>query len=101
MPSFVKYLKSTTGNKPLCVSSPVSSPKLGLNPTSVDSVVVGQDSEVKMKPGQQLHIVNQLYPYTVQFKEDPTGAHSSNKRPRELASEDGESLDLTPSPQRA
>lgn len=63
-------------------------PKLGLNPTSVDSVVVGKDNEVKMKPGQQLHIVNQLYQYTVQFKEDPTGNHGGTKRPREPASED-------------
>ena len=64
------------------------STKLGLNPTSIDSVVVGKDNVVKMKPGQQLHIVNQLYRYTVQFKEDPTGNHGSTKRPREVASED-------------
>lgn len=37
-----------------------------------------------MKPGQQLYIVNQLYPYTVQFKEDFSG---STKRPREAVSE--------------
>ncbi|XP_008284720.1 aprataxin isoform X2 [Stegastes partitus] len=65
--------------------------KLGLNPTSIDSVVVGKGNEVKIKPGQQLHIVNQLYPYTVQFKEDPNGSHSIPKRPRESASEDRES----------
>lgn len=51
-------------------------------------MVVGKDNVVKMKPGQQLHIVNQLYRYTVQFKEDPTGNHGSTKRPREAASED-------------
>lgn len=45
---------------------------------------------VKMKPGQQLHIVNQLYQYTVQFKEDPSSTQGSAKRPRELASEDRE-----------
>lgn len=44
-----------------------------------------------MKPGQRLHIVNQLYPYTVQFKEDPTGNQCGTKRPRESASEDRES----------
>ncbi|XP_068445186.1 aprataxin isoform X2 [Clinocottus analis] len=63
--------------------------KLGVNPTYVDSVVVAKDNEVKMKAGQRLHIVNQLYPYTVQFKEDPT--HGGTKRPRELSSEDRES----------
>lgn len=63
-----------------------------MNPTSIDSVVVGKDNEVKMKAGQQLHIVNQLYPYTVQFKEDPTGDYGGTKRPRQLSSEDRESL---------
>lgn len=61
--------------------------KLGLNPTSVDSVVVGKDNVVKMKPGQRLYIVNQLYQYTVQFKEDATGNQGGTKRPLELASE--------------
>lgn len=71
--------------------------KLGSNPTSVDSVVVGKDIEVKMKPRQQLHIVNQLYPYTVQFKEDLTGDHGGTKRPREPASGGGESRREAPS----
>nr|XP_025966952.1 aprataxin isoform X2 [Dromaius novaehollandiae] len=31
---------------------------------------IGKDKEVKMKPGQVLHIVNKLYPYTVQFSEE-------------------------------
>lgn len=75
-----------------CNKGYVKVKQLGLNPTSVDSVVVGKDSEVKMKPGQKLHIVNQLYPYTVIFKEDPTGDQGSGtKRPRESASEDRES----------
>lgn len=55
-----------------------------MNPTSIDSLVVGKDNVSKMKPGQQLHIVNQLYPYTVQFKEDLSG---STKRSRETVSE--------------
>uniref|UniRef100_A0A3Q3W4K4 Aprataxin n=1 Tax=Mola mola TaxID=94237 RepID=A0A3Q3W4K4_MOLML len=71
-----------------CNKGYVKVKQLGLNPTSIDSVVVGKDNVVKMKPGQQLHIVNQLYRYTVQFKEDPTGNHGSTKRPREAASED-------------
>jgi len=47
-----------------------SPPKIGVNPTSVDLVNIGKDEEVKMKPGQVLHIVNKLYPYTVQFGEE-------------------------------
>lgn len=31
---------------------------------------IGKDEVVKMKPGQILHIVNNLYPYTVQFDEE-------------------------------
>ncbi|XP_035493318.2 aprataxin isoform X1 [Scophthalmus maximus] len=73
-----------------CNKGYVKVKQLGVNPTSIDTVVVGTGSEVKMKPGQQLHVVNQLYPYTVQFKEDPTGSHGGSKRPRESASEDRE-----------
>ncbi|KAM4604299.1 aprataxin [Polymixia lowei] len=69
-----------------CNKGYVKVKQLGSNPTCVDSLEVGKDNEVKMKPGQQLQIVNQLYPYTVQFKEDPTGHHVP-KRPREPASE--------------
>ncbi|KAM4584804.1 aprataxin isoform 2-T2 [Odontesthes bonariensis] len=74
-----------------CNKGYVKVKQLGLNPTSVDSVVVGKGNEVKIKPGQQLHVVNQLYPYTVQFKEDPTGNNSGTKRPRETALEDSKS----------
>ncbi|TNN62308.1 Aprataxin [Liparis tanakae] len=75
-----------------CNKGYVKVKQLGVNPTSVDYVVVGKDNEVKMKAGQQLHIVNQLYPYTVQFKEDPTGDYGGTKRPRQPSSEDKESL---------
>lgn len=44
--------------------------KIGVNPTSIDLVDVGKDQETKLKPGQVLHIVNKLYPYTVQFLEE-------------------------------
>lgn len=84
-----------------CNKGYVKVKQLGLNPTSIDSVVVGKDSEVKMKPGQQLHIVNQLYPYTIQFKEDPTGNHGAIKRPRELASGDRGSHSEAPSVKEA
>ncbi|KAM9856831.1 aprataxin [Aulostomus maculatus] len=70
-----------------CNKGYVKVKQLGLNPTSVDSVVVGKGHEIKMKPGQRLHIVNQLYPYTVQFKEDTRCL----KRPQELASDDDKS----------
>jgi len=36
----------------------------------VDLVDVGKDEEVKMRPGQVLHIVNKLYPFVVQFGEE-------------------------------
>lgn len=71
-----------------------SLPKLGVNPTSVDLVDVGKDEEVKMRPGQVLHIVNKLYPYTVQFAEESgknvTEAEEkvqAEKRPCEESSE--------------
>ncbi|XP_061585669.1 aprataxin [Cololabis saira] len=73
-----------------CNKGYVKVKQLGLNPTSVDSVVVGKGNEVKIKPGQQLRVVNQLYPYTVLFKEDPTGNQSGTKRPREQLSHDNE-----------
>ncbi|XP_031465426.1 aprataxin isoform X1 [Phasianus colchicus] len=44
--------------------------KIGVNPTSVDLVDIGKDEEVKMRPGQVLHFVNKLYPFTVQFGEE-------------------------------
>lgn len=53
--------------------------------------MVGKGNEVRIKPGETLHIVNQLYPYTIQFKEDLTGHQSSTKRPIVQTSEDGES----------
>ncbi|XP_041789659.1 aprataxin [Chelmon rostratus] len=75
-----------------CNKGYVKVKQLGLNPTSIDSVVVGKGNEVKMKPGQQLHIVNQLYQYTIRFKEDLNGDGGGAKRPREAASEDRESM---------
>lgn len=71
--------------------------KLGSNPTSVDSEVVGKDNVVKMKPGQVLHIVNQLYQYTIQFKVDTTTNQVASKRPLEQTSEKRESHREEPS----
>ncbi|KAM6226822.1 aprataxin isoform 1-T1 [Spheniscus humboldti] len=53
-----------------CNKGYVTVKQIGVNPTSVDLVSIGKDEEVKMKPGQVLHIVNKLYPYTVQFAEE-------------------------------
>uniref|UniRef100_A0A3B3SVN7 Aprataxin n=1 Tax=Paramormyrops kingsleyae TaxID=1676925 RepID=A0A3B3SVN7_9TELE len=64
--------------------------QLGVNPTSVDSVVVGKGKETKLKPGQLLHVVNQLYAYAVEFSEDtasssckPERRQGSKRRPEE------------------
>ncbi|KAM9507722.1 aprataxin [Guaruba guarouba] len=53
-----------------CNKGYVTVKQIGVNPTSVDLVNIGKDEEVKMKPGQVLHIVNKLYPYTVEFAEE-------------------------------
>uniref|UniRef100_U3J7M8 Aprataxin n=1 Tax=Anas platyrhynchos platyrhynchos TaxID=8840 RepID=U3J7M8_ANAPP len=77
-----------------CSKGYVTVRQIGVNPTSVDLVDVGKDEEVKMRPGQVLHIVNKLYPYTVQFAEesgkDVTEAEEkvqAEKRPCEDSSE--------------
>ncbi|NWH80336.1 APTX protein, partial [Piaya cayana] len=54
-----------------CNKGYVTVKQIGVNPASVDLVNIGKDEEVKMKPGQVLHIVNKLYPYTVQFADEP------------------------------
>ncbi|XP_028319238.1 aprataxin [Gouania willdenowi] len=61
-----------------CNKGYVKVKQLGLNPTSVNSVVVGKGNEVKIKPGQLLHIVNEMYSYTVRFREDPMGNNNNN-----------------------
>ncbi|XP_053226753.1 aprataxin isoform X2 [Podarcis raffonei] len=53
-----------------CNKGYVQVKQIGVNPTSVDLVDIGKDREIKLKPGQILHIVNNLYPYTVQFSEE-------------------------------
>ncbi|KAI6058318.1 Aprataxin isoform X1 [Aix galericulata] len=77
-----------------CSRGYVTVKQIGVNPTSVDLVDVGKDEEVKMRPGQVLHIVNKLYPYTVQFTEESgknvTEAEEkvqAEKRPCEESSE--------------
>ncbi|XP_061492117.1 aprataxin isoform X2 [Rhineura floridana] len=53
-----------------CNKGYVKVKQIGVNPTSIDLVNIGKDQEIKLKPGQILHIVNNLYPYTVQFLEE-------------------------------
>ncbi|NXQ07154.1 APTX protein, partial [Vidua macroura] len=53
-----------------CNKGYVTVKQVWVNPTSVDLVNIGKDEVVKMKPGQVLHIVNNLYPYMVQFAEE-------------------------------
>ncbi|XP_008315368.1 aprataxin [Cynoglossus semilaevis] len=74
-----------------CNKGYVKVKQLGTNPTFIDSAVVGTGNEYKMKPGQQLYIVNRLYPYTIQFKYGSTGNHGVPKRPRDSTLEDRES----------
>ncbi|XP_060773253.1 aprataxin isoform X2 [Neoarius graeffei] len=59
--------------------------QLGRNPTSLDDVVVGKGNQVTFKPGQKLYIVNGLYPYTLQFREETTSGEKSKllKRPHQ------------------
>ncbi|XP_043841103.1 aprataxin isoform X2 [Dromiciops gliroides] len=68
-----------------CNKGYVKVKQMGVNPTSVDSVIVGKDQEATLKPGQILYIVNELYPYTVQFVEETErpalGRERKRKRP--------------------
>ncbi|EMP37550.1 Aprataxin [Chelonia mydas] len=71
-----------------CNKGYVKIKQMGVNPASVDLVDIGKDEEVKLKPGQVLHLVNKLYPYTVQFLEVTgvsdalaEGKTKANKRP--------------------
>ncbi|GCC29600.1 hypothetical protein chiPu_0008043 [Chiloscyllium punctatum] len=43
--------------------------QLGINPSYVNSEDLRRDQEVKLKPGQDLYVVNRLYPYTIRFEE--------------------------------
>ncbi|XP_042560482.1 aprataxin isoform X2 [Clupea harengus] len=62
--------------------------QLGVNPSSVDMAVIGKGNQVKMRTGQRLRMVNQLYPYIVRFKEDTSNQFSkdsckASKRPHQ------------------
>ncbi|XP_012667138.1 aprataxin isoform X1 [Otolemur garnettii] len=53
-----------------CNKGYVNVKQVGVNPTSIDSVIIGKDQEVTLQPGQVLHMVNELYPYIVEFEEE-------------------------------
>ncbi|XP_037348419.1 aprataxin isoform X2 [Talpa occidentalis] len=53
-----------------CNKGYVKVKQVGVNPTSIDSVIIGKDQEVKLQPGQVLHMVNELYPHIVEFEEE-------------------------------
>ncbi|XP_066471424.1 aprataxin isoform X2 [Tiliqua scincoides] len=61
-----------------CNKGYVKVKQIGVNPTSIDLVNIGKDQETKLKPGQILHIVNNLYPYRVQFLEEMGSCISGN-----------------------
>ncbi|XP_029777025.1 aprataxin isoform X1 [Suricata suricatta] len=67
-----------------CNKGYVKVKQVGVNPTSIDSVIIGKDQEVKLQPGQVLHMVNECYPYIVEFEEEAesSGLETHRKRKR-------------------
>ncbi|XP_042638222.1 aprataxin [Orycteropus afer afer] len=75
-----------------CNKGYVKVKQVGVNPTSIDSVIIGKDQEMKLQPGQVLHMVNELYPYVVEFEEEAKspGLETHRKRKRSGNSESTE-----------
>jgi aprataxin len=67
-----------------CNKGYVKVKQVGVNPTSIDSVIIGKDQEMKLQPGQVLYMVNELYPYIVEFEEEAMshGLETHRKRKR-------------------
>uniref|UniRef100_A0A9L0K8F8 Aprataxin n=1 Tax=Equus asinus TaxID=9793 RepID=A0A9L0K8F8_EQUAS len=67
-----------------CDKGYVKVKQVGVNPSSIDSVVIGKDQEVTLQPGQVLYMVNELYPYLVEFEEEAKspGLEAHRKRMR-------------------
>ncbi|XP_049629730.1 aprataxin [Suncus etruscus] len=63
-----------------CNKGYVKVKQVGINPTSIDSVIIGKDQEMKLRPGQVLYMVNELYPYTVEFKEESSPVRPSKRK---------------------
>nr|KAF6432887.1 aprataxin [Molossus molossus] len=72
-----------------CNKGYVKVKQVWVNPTSIDSVIIGKDKEVKLQPGQVLHMVNELYPYIVEFEEEAKspGLETYRKRKRSGSSD--------------
>ncbi|KAL6083045.1 hypothetical protein STEG23_011301, partial [Scotinomys teguina] len=67
--------------------------QVGVNPTSIDSIIIGKDQEMKLQPGQVLHMVNELYPYIVEFEEVAKSPDLETQRKRKRSDCDGEEMD--------
>uniref|UniRef100_A0A8C2VM89 Aprataxin n=1 Tax=Chinchilla lanigera TaxID=34839 RepID=A0A8C2VM89_CHILA len=77
-----------------CNKGYVKVKQVGVNPTSIDSVIIGKDQEMKLQPGQVLHLVNELYPYIIEFEEESKspGLGTHRKRKRSGSSDSIESI---------
>uniref|UniRef100_A0A8C2LAR3 Aprataxin n=1 Tax=Cricetulus griseus TaxID=10029 RepID=A0A8C2LAR3_CRIGR len=78
-----------------CNKGYVKVKQVGVNPTSIDSVVIGKDQEMKLQPGQVLHMVNELYPYIVEFEEVAKSPDLETQRKRKRSDYDGEEMDTS------
>ncbi|OWK07280.1 APTX [Cervus elaphus hippelaphus] len=67
-----------------CNKGYVKVKQVGVNPTRIDSAIIGKDQEVKLQPGQVLYLVNELYPYIIEFEEETKspGLETHRKRRR-------------------
>uniref|UniRef100_A0A6I8PAK8 Aprataxin n=1 Tax=Ornithorhynchus anatinus TaxID=9258 RepID=A0A6I8PAK8_ORNAN len=74
-----------------CEKGYVKVKQMGVNPSSVDSAVIGRNRELKMKPGQTLRMVNGLYPYSVQFG-DETGSPDDQAPKKKTAKRPSDSV---------
>ncbi|XP_041036972.1 bifunctional polynucleotide phosphatase/kinase-like, partial [Carcharodon carcharias] len=64
--------------------------QIGINPTSVGNQDLRQGSEVAMREGETLYLVNRLYPHAVRFRPPGSGGQSPGAGGRDAA------LDLEP-----
>nr|AAI06538.1 LOC398657 protein [Xenopus laevis] len=55
-----------------CNKGYVKVKQMGTNPTSINGVDIGNEHKVELKPGHTLYIVNNLYPYMIEFLEGST-----------------------------
>ncbi|XP_052032210.1 aprataxin isoform X1 [Apodemus sylvaticus] len=75
-----------------CNKGYVKVQQMGVNPSSIDSVVIGKDQEVKLLPGQVLYMVNELYPYAVEF-EDVAESPKLTQRKRKRSDCESEAME--------